>query len=131
MLRNPREVLGRGWSFPFQFESAQGGVALSEYEENIRQCICVIIGTRPGERQMLPNFGCRIHELLFAPNTSQTASQISYYVRDALDRFEPRIEVQEVTSVPDPNGGGIKVSVKYKIKATSAVQNLNYTVSNR
>ena len=58
-----KEFLGRGWAFPFHFDPATGAVAYSEFEENIRQNIMVIIGTRPGERQMLYDFGCRIHEL--------------------------------------------------------------------
>ena len=70
-----KEFLGRGWAFPFHFDPAGGGVALSEFEENIRQNITIIIGTRPGERQMLPEFGCRIHELLFSPSTASTAHQ--------------------------------------------------------
>ena len=69
-MKNPKEALGRGWSFPFTIDPARGGVALSEFEENIRQNITIILGTRPGERQMLPQFGCRIHELLFAPVSS-------------------------------------------------------------
>src|SRR5687768_4272886 len=111
-MRNPREVLGRGWSFPFGFQNAHGGVALSEFEENIRQCIGIIIGTRPGERQMLPAFGCRVHELLFAPSTPATAAQVSYFVREALERWEPRIEILDVASSADANAGGIKVAVQ-------------------
>ena len=46
-----RDFLGRGWAFPFGFDGATGGVAMSEGAENIRQCISVILSTRPGERQ--------------------------------------------------------------------------------
>ena len=129
-MADPREVLGRGWSFPFQLASASGAVALSEYDENIRQNITIIIGTKPGERQMLPNFGCRIHELIFAPNTPATAAIISHHVQEALTRWEGRIEVLEVKSVASPDGS-IKVNVKYRIRATDSIQSVNYTVSNR
>jgi phage baseplate assembly protein W len=57
MRTNPREILGRGWAFPFGFDSATGAVSVSEFEENIRQNITIILGTKPGERQMLPAFG--------------------------------------------------------------------------
>src|SRR5436190_588263 len=50
-MADPREVLGRGWSFPFQLDAASGSVGLSEFEENIRQGITVIIGTNPGHRR--------------------------------------------------------------------------------
>ncbi len=123
MRKDPREVLGRGWAFPFGFDSASGSVAWSEFEENIRQNITIILGTRPGERQMLPAFGCRIHEMMFAPNTRNTSSIVAHHVREALTRWEPRIEVVRVEATPEV-GGSIRVEVEYKIRATDAVQSL-------
>ncbi len=120
-MGSPKEYLGRGFGFPFHFDAARGGVGLSEYEENIRQCISIILSTRPGERQMLPEFGCRIHDMLFAPNTSSTASTIAHYVRSAIGRWEPRVEVTSVKSQPEPNGS-ISVQVEYTIRTTRASQ---------
>ena len=123
-----KEFLGRGWAFPFHFDPATGRVALSEYEENIRQNVTIIIGTRTGERQMLPQFGCRVHEFLFAPNTRANAHQIAIHVREALERWEPRIEVLDVKSRPEP-GGTVRVEVEYKITSTSQVQRLVHMIS--
>lgn len=130
MPLDPREFLGRGWAFPFQFDAARGTVGLSEFEENIRQNITIILGTKPGERQMLPAFGCRIHELLFAPNTRATAAMISHHVEEALARWEQRIEVLKVDAQPEPNGA-VRVEVEYRIVATDAIQNLVFSLSNR
>lgn len=124
-----KEFLGRGWSFPFGFDAATGAVRCSEFEENIRQCITVILGTRPGERQMLPDFGCRIHELLFAPNNQTTAQVAATHVREALGRWEPRIEVETVNATNEPSGA-VRVEVVYTIISTGAVQNLVHMVSN-
>lgn len=129
-MKNPKEVLGRGWAFPFQFEPARGGVAFSAYEENIRQCITIILGTRPGERQMLPQFGCRIHEILFSPDTRATAAMAAHHVKEALARWEKRIEVTNVDA-RSPGDGTIEVVVEYKILATSATQRLNYVARTR
>ena len=123
-----KEFLGRGWAFPFRFDPAGGGVAVSEYEENIRQNITIILGTRPGERQMLPEFGCRIHELLFAPSTRSTAHMAASHVEEALKRWERRIEVMEVHSSPD-EAGAIRVEVVYKIISTGAVERMEHVVS--
>ena len=123
MRTNPREILGRGWAFPFGFDSATGAVAVSEFEENIRQNITIILGTKPGERQMLPAFGCRIHELMFAPNTRATSAIVAHHVEEALTRWERRIQVLKVEAEPDQTGS-IRVEVEYKILATDAVQNL-------
>ena len=123
-----KEFLGRGFAFPFRFDPAGGGVALSEYEENIRQNISIILGTQPGERQMLPKFGCRIHELLFAPNNGYAGQIAAEYVKDALRRWEPRIEVERVDAVPD-HSGSIRVNVQYRIVSTGAIERLEQVVS--
>jgi uncharacterized protein len=112
-----KDFLGRGWRFPFAFDASSGSVHTSEYEDNIRQCVTVILGTKPGERQMLPQFGCRIHEQMFAPNTRTTSTLIAHYVEEALARWEPRIEVTKVDAWPDP-GGTVRVMVHYKVRAT-------------
>lgn len=118
-----KEFLGRGWSFPFGFDSATGGVRLSEYERNIQESISVILGTRPGERQMLPEFGCRIHELMFSPNTHATATLVSHHVMDALERWEPRIEVTKVDAFPD-GAGQVRLTVFYTVKSTMTEEEL-------
>ena len=128
-MSSQKEFLGRGWSFPFRFDPASGSVAFSEFEENIRDCITIILSTRPGERQMLPSFGCRIHELLFAPSTATTAMSAERHVREALSRWEPRVEVETVNAVPDASGA-LRVEVVYRIIATDAVQTVSHVVSN-
>jgi phage baseplate assembly protein W len=119
-----KDFLGRGWRFPFQFDPATGGTAMSEYEENIRQCITIILATKPGERQMLSEFGCRIHELMFAPATRATSTIIGHHVEKALERWEPRIEVTAVDSWAEPNGQ-IRVQVNYKIRSTMSEQEMS------
>ena len=59
------DFLGKGWNFPFGYDKSNGSVLFSSGVENIRQNILIILGTRQGERQMLPRFGCKIHDLLF------------------------------------------------------------------
>lgn len=123
-----KEFLGRGWRFPFGFDSSRGTVAVSEFEQNIRESITVILGTKPGERQMLPDFGCRIHELMFSPNTRATATLVAHYVEEALVRWEPRIEVTKVDAFPDTSGT-VKVMVHYRIKSTQELQELALLLS--
>lgn len=123
-----KEFLGRGWRFPFGFDSASGGVAVSEYEKNIQESITIILGTKPGERQMLPEFGCRIHELMFSPNTRATSTLVAHHVETALARWEPRIEVTKVDSWPDASGT-IRVQVHYKVKSTLQNQELSLMLS--
>ena len=92
--------------------------------------ITIILGTKPGERQMLPQFGCRIHELLFAPDTKATSSAIAHHVEEALRRWEKRIEVEKVDAKIESQGA-VRVTVDYRVVATGAVQSMGYTVRSR
>jgi len=116
--------LGRGWRFPFHIDPSSGAIGMSEYEANIKECLTLVLGTKPGERQMMPDFGCRIHELMFAPNTLATSDLIAAYVERAIKRWEPRVEVVSVDAWPDP-GGTVRVKVNYKIKSTQSEQDLD------
>ena len=78
---------------------------------------------------MLPDFGCRIHELLCAPSTSTTSLIAEGHVREALRKWEPRVEVESVEAVPD-SSGALRVEVVYRIIATDAVQTVSHVVSN-
>ena len=96
--------------FPFGIDVASGGIEISAYEENIRQCIGIIIGTRKGERQMLPEFGCDIHELLFSPSNNVTTQMASRAIREALEIWEDRIDVMKVDASFD-SGGTISIAL--------------------
>ena len=122
--RMRKDFLGRGWKFPFQFDPSSGTVGVSEYEQNIKECLTLILGTKPGERQMMPDFGCRIHELMFAPNTLATSDLISKHVAAAIARWEPRVTVLSVDAWPDP-GGTVRVKVNYQVKTTKSEQGLD------
>jgi hypothetical protein len=64
--------LGVGWSYPVRVDGS-GGVSLeTQHEEKIRQAIWIILATARGERVMRPDFGCGIHDLVFAVNSAGT-----------------------------------------------------------
>lgn len=89
------DIIGRGWFFPPQV-TATGKIRLTREEDELEQAIAIILQTAPGERVMRPEFGCRLHELVFAQNDSQTAGLAREYVEAALIRWEPRIRVLDI-----------------------------------
>ena len=93
------EFLGKGWGFPIELNESKQRFAIAEYEESIRQAIWIILSTALGERVMRPDFGCAIHELVFAPNSAATQGMAEHHVSEALLRWEPRIEVLNVRAV--------------------------------
>src|SRR5689334_24062933 len=89
------DFIGRGLSFPVRTD-ATGSVALVSGDREIVESIRLILGTAPGERPMRPEFGCAIHDLVFAPADAATAGQIAYEVRVSLEKWEPRITLTDV-----------------------------------
>jgi Bacteriophage baseplate protein W len=122
-----KEFLGRGWAMPVQVDPRTGLVAAFEYEEDIRQSILIILETTPGERVMRPNFGCGIHELVFAALDSTAIQRIRSVVQEALRRCEARIDVLEVTVAEAPTEQGkLLVEVEYRVRKTNQTGNLTF-----
>ncbi len=118
------DFIGAGWSYPLGTD-ATGSVALVAHEREIEQAITLILGTACGERPMRPEFGCRIHDHVFGLATSTTAGQIAYDVREALERWEPRIDVGDVgVSFDAIESGTLYVDVGYVVLATNDRRNL-------
>lgn len=110
-----KEYLGKGWAFPLQI-NLQGGIQFSCEEQKVRESIWLILRTSLGERVYRPNFGSRLSELAFAPMNSETLLQIRIYVLEALEVWEPRIIIDEVSTDADPLRGKVDIIVDYKLK---------------
>jgi phage baseplate assembly protein W len=118
------EFIGNGWAFPLRTD-ATGSVALVSREREIEESIRLILGTSPGERPMRPEFGCRVHDYVFAPADAETASRIATDVRIALERWEPRIELQGVSVAPDPDDQTVLyIDVRYSLGTSNDPRNL-------
>lgn len=132
------DLIGRGWHFPIALGANQC-VALTNYENEIEQAIRIILGTAPGERIMRPDFGSRLHELVFEPLNNETIERVRIYVIDALERWEPRITIIKVETMIEPGNqkllsatyrghseGCLLIHVHYEIKQTHDQRSLVY-----
>lgn len=118
------EFIGRGWAYPVHAD-ATGSIALVSGDQEILESIRLILGTAPGERPMRPEFGCAIHDLVFAPADSATAGQIAYAVRVALERWEPRITLTDVVVGFDAvEQGTLLIDVQYTLRDSNDPRNL-------
>ena len=114
----PEEIIGRGRVFPPRIDP-QGGMALTSERTELDQSIRIILSTSPGQRVMRPNFGCRLYELVFAPNNNHTAAQARRYVEEALGMWEPCIRVTKVDARPDEQERSrLIIFIEYQVKAT-------------
>ena len=123
-------VLYRGWRFVVPgwdepdagtglHTAPTGALATVQDDDAIHQALLLLVSTRPGERVMRPEYGCDLHKLIFAPNDDTTAGLAMHYVRQAVERWEPRVDVVDVdaTRVAE-HGQMLEVLLNYRVRAT-------------
>ena len=119
-----QQFLGAGWAFPLHTDPT-GSIALVNGEREVAESIRIILGTAPGERPMRPEFGCAIHDLVFAPANATTAGQLAYHVREALERWELRIDLEDVAIRFDAaDQGMLLIDIRYTLLNTNDPRNL-------
>lgn len=119
-------VHGKGWPFPIK-PGAAGRLDYVGGDEKIRQSIWLILSTAPGERVMLPEFGCGIHDLVFEPNTVTTRGLIQRQIQDALLQWEQRIDLIDVRVETTPEARNyLLIRIDYRVRSNNAFYNLVY-----
>ncbi|MEA1930205.1 GPW/gp25 family protein [Halohasta litorea] len=120
------EFLGTGWRFPVGTDR-RGDVAVSSADEDIQESIRIILGTAKGERLMRPEFGCDIHKHLFSAATPSTLNLIESSVREALVRWEPRIDIESVDAhTDDEEPNKVLIEIAYHVRTTNSLSNMVY-----
>ena len=120
------EIIGSGLAFPLQVDR-RGGIALARDEQDIDQAIQLILGTAPGERPMRPEFGCGVHDFVFDSIDATTVGKMELAIRDALDRWEPRVVVETVEfNLDEVADGRLIIDIGYRVRATNNMRNLVY-----
>jgi len=130
MAQNRTDFIGRGWGFPVlpvqsEIDGTTELVAAVE-DEKVRDAIWLILATARGERVMRPEFGCGIHDLVFAVNDAATIGRAVDAVRDALIRWEPRIDILDVTAQVRDDGITLWLNIHYRVRSTNNLFNLVY-----
>jgi phage baseplate assembly protein W len=121
-----KRFLGTGLKFPVRITPA-GGFAWSSGDQSVEEAIWILLATSRGERQMLPRFGCGIHDMVFAPNNPSTQGMIKHLVKDALNEWEARIDVLNIdVTAPDGEANLMLIRVDYRVRSNNAFGNLVY-----
>jgi uncharacterized protein len=120
------EIIGSGLAFPLQVDR-RGGIALARDETDIEQAIELILATAPGERPMRPEFGCGVHDFVFDSIDAGTVGKMELAIRDALDRWEPRVIVETVEfDLSGVGEGRLMIDIGYRVRITNSIRNLVY-----
>ena len=120
------EFIGTGFKFPIRL-NGRGGLSYVSGEQSIEEAVWIILSTPLKSRVMEPEFGCAIHNSLFAPNNANTIANVVHSVQDALVRFEPRIDVLDVRAESHPDSAStLLINIDYRVRANNAMHNLVY-----
>ena len=120
------EIIGSGLAFPLQVDR-RGGIALARDETDIEQAIELILATAPGERPMRPEFGCGVHDFVFDSIDATAVGRMELAIRDALDRWEPRVFVETVEfNLDEVADGRLIIDIGYRVRVTNTMRNLVY-----
>jgi uncharacterized protein len=110
--------------------SPTGGIDMVEDQASVRQAILLLLSTIPGERVMRPDYGCDLHKLIFSPNDNTTAGLAIHYVRQALDRWEPRIRIMFLDADPSPEDPGrLDILLEYRLRRSEHTDQLTFSIN--
>jgi hypothetical protein len=127
MQDQTKAFMGRGWAFPIAFDDHTGAVRMLDDEEDIKNSLQVLFGTRVGERIMQPDFGSELDSFVFAPMNKSTITYMQALISDAILFFEPRIVTEEIRVEPAIGEEGLLyILVKYRVSATNNRYNYVY-----
>jgi phage baseplate assembly protein W len=120
-------VIGTGFKFPIKV-NPKGGLDWSSGPQRIQDAIWIILSTSPGERVMRPTFGAGVQDFVFAPNSAAYRTLLATAIKNALTKWEPRIDLVNltVTDAPQQGPGYVLVTVEYRIRSTNALYNMVY-----
>jgi phage baseplate assembly protein W len=109
--------------------TATGSTSTVEDDESVRQAIILLLSTTPGERLMRPEYGSHLNRLVFGPNDHTAAGLAIHYVRQAIERWEPRVEIVEVDAGADPDRyNQLNILLRYRVRASLAVGSIEYSM---
>ena len=119
------DFLGRGWSFPPEFNRPQKEVEMTTDVEDINNSLKILLSTRPGERVLFPEYGCNLEKMLFKPLNLSLTTEMTETIKRAIALYEPRIEVLNVDlDSSEELEGKISISIDYEVRNTNTRRNM-------
>lgn len=121
------------YAFPFRIDAASGQAAQTNYEAHVAQMIRQVLLTMPGERVNLPEFGCGLRQLIFAPHSEALDATTKIIVQQALERWlAGQIQVRQVKVIgiensPDP--AQLLIQIDYVLIETRSNKQIQVRVS--
>jgi phage baseplate assembly protein W len=94
--------------------------------DSVKQALINLILTKPYERLFHPEVSCNVTQLLFDNITSVTAISIKRSIQDVVANFEPRVKLNNVLVVADPDQNGYTVTIWFYVLSVTQVQTVSF-----
>ena len=120
------------FAYPFVIDPVSGQAGQAPYATHVDQMIRQVLLTTPGERADLPEFGCGLRQLLFAPNSDALQATTQLMIQRSLSLWlADQIKVQTITVGPGPDDdySQIAVQIAYTLLETQSMQQTSVLVS--
>ena len=109
---------------------SSGRIEMVQGDASVRQAIFLLLSTTPGERVMRPEYGCDLGKVLFQPNDDSTAGLAIHFVKQAIRRWEPRVDVVRLDAVPNPDRAEqLDIMLEYRVRSTLHTEQLTFPLS--
>lgn len=120
-------IYGRGWAFPPTFTVyPEGGVAMVEDQEDIRQSLQILFSTAPGERVMRPDYGCDLNSIMFENLGEDLLADIERKITESILRYETRVVLNSLQVTQSPGTPSqLIVSVSYRVRGSDMTGKLD------
>lgn len=107
-----------------------GGIEMAAAADSVRQAILLLLSTVPGERVMRPDYGCDLYRLIFSLNDDTTAGLAIHYIKQAIDRWEPRVEIESLDAFPSrEDRARLDILLEYRLRATQTTNTLPFSIN--
>jgi phage baseplate assembly protein W len=113
------------YAFPFRIDPVSGQAQQTTYAAHVEQMIRQVLLTAPGERVDLPQFGCGLRQLLFAPSSDALQATARLTVQRALNQWladQVQVTGVDVVSSPGADSTVMIVRVEYLLIETQSKQ---------
>lgn len=117
--------LGTGWSFPPEFGLNGSSVKMVNDETDVEQALRILFSTALEERLYRPEYGCDLRRFMFEEINNDLASQIQEMIVDAIDEYEPRIDLLRIEiTESDETSQLLLIQIEYQVKKTNSIRNM-------
>lgn len=110
-----QDVLYRDFRTDFIAHPVTGILQLVSNEDAVKQSIKAILLTGKYERHWDPDFGAGLQKYLFEPVSSATEMMIKDEIKYAIQKYEPRAELEEVYVSVDPDNNGYNATIVFRV----------------